>query len=106
MTCRLSVVFADGEQIDYDLSDAELAGMTVSEAHEWLDREYETAGCTPSNPVGKLLMADKVVSLAKSQSRRSFDPPTPWVKGFLRATAVALERPLVIIDFGRHTLGF
>jgi hypothetical protein len=71
-----------------------------------LDREYEAAGCVPSNPVGKLLMADKIVSLAKSQSRRAFDPPSPWVSDFLRATAAALERPLITIDFGQHTLGY
>jgi hypothetical protein len=106
MACHLSIVFADGGQLDYELSDADIGGMTAVAAHEWLDREYEAAGCVPSNPVGKLLMADKIVSLAKSQSRRAFDPPTPWVMDFLRATAAALERPLVTIDFGRHSLGY
>jgi len=106
MACHLSVVFADGEQLDYELSDAELGGMTVAAAQDWLDREYEAAGCVPTNPVGKLLMADKIVGLAKSQSRRAYSPPGAWVKDFLRATAVALQRPVVTIDFGRHTLGF
>jgi len=106
MACHLSVVFADGEQLDYELSDTDVGGMDVAAAQDWLDREYEAAGCVPSNPVGKLLMADKIVSLAKSQSRRAFSPPSAWVKDFLRATAVALERPLIRIDVGQHTLGF
>jgi hypothetical protein len=106
MGCHLTIVFADGERIDYELSDAEIGGMDARAAHAWLDREYEGAGCVPSNPVGKLLIADKIVSLAKSQSRRAFDPPSPWVKDFLRATAAALARPLITIDFGQQTLGY
>jgi hypothetical protein len=106
MACHLSVVFADGAQIDYELSDAEMGGLDAQSAHAWLDQEYEAAGCVPSNPVGKLLMADKIVSLAKSQSRRAFDPPSPWIKDFLRATAAALDRPVITIDCGLHTLGF
>ncbi len=106
MACHLSIVFADGGQIDYELSDVDIGGMDARAAHDWLDREYEAAGCVPGNPVGKLLMADKIVGLAKSQSRRVFDPPNPWVKDFLRATAAALQRPLVTIDLGQHTLGY
>jgi hypothetical protein len=106
MACHLSLVFSDGVQIDYELSDAELAGMDARAAHDWLDHEYEAAGCVPGNPVGKLLMADKIVSLAKSQSPRAFDPPNPWAKDFLRATAAALQRPLITIDCGQHTLGY
>jgi hypothetical protein len=106
MACHLSIVFADGEQMDYELSDAEIGNLDARAAHAWLDEEYEAAGCVPSNPVGKLLIVDKIVSLAKSQSRRSFDPPSAWVKDFLRATAAALERPVITIDCGLHTLGF
>lgn len=106
MACHLSVIFADGERLEYEVPDAELAAFDAAAAHAWLDQEFEAAGCVPSNPVGKLLLADKIVTLAKSQSRRAYDPATPWVKDFLRATAVALQRPVVTIDFGSHSLGY
>lgn len=106
MACHLSIIFADGVQVDYQLSDADIVAVDGQVAHAWLDREYEAAGCVPNNPVGKLLMADKILGLAKSQSQRSFDPPSPWVKDFLRASAAALARPVITIDIGRYTLGF
>jgi hypothetical protein len=106
MACHLAVVFADGERLDYELSDADVSRFDQDAAHAWLGEEFEAAGCVPSNPVGKLLLADKIVSLAKAQSRRIFDPPTPWMKDFLAATAAALRCPVVTIDVGNHTLGY
>jgi hypothetical protein len=106
MACHLSIIFADGTQVDYQLSEAEVREVDSQVAHAWLDREFENAGCVPANPVGKLLTADKILGLAKAQSPRSFDPPSPWIKDFLRATAAALARPVITIDLGRYTLGF
>ena len=106
MACHLSVIFGDGTRVDHQLSEVEVREVDSQVAHAWLDREYENAGCVPTNPVGKLLMADKILGLAKSQPQRSFDPPSPWVKDFMRATAAALGRPVITIDIGRYTVGF
>lgn len=106
MACHLSVVFADGQRVDYELHDAEIARFDRDEAKNWLGREFEAAGCVPSNPVGKLLLADRIVGLAKEQPRRDFDPPSPWMKDFLAAAAAALDRPVVIIDLASDSLGF
>jgi hypothetical protein len=106
MACHLAVVFPDGQRVDYDLGDAEVARFDRVSAHEWLGEQFEIAGCVPANPVGKLLMADRIIGLAKEQSRRDFDPPTPWMKDFLAATAAALHAPVITIDLGNDTLGY
>lgn len=106
MASHVAVVFADGQRVDYELSDAEVARFDRVTAHEWLGEQFEIAGCVPSNPVGKLLMADRIVGLAKEQSRRDFDPPTPWLKDFLAATAAALQTPVVTIDLGSDSIGY
>jgi hypothetical protein len=106
MACHLSVVFADGQRMDYELHDAEIARFGRDEAKNWLGQEFEAAGCVPSNPVGKLLLADRIIGLAKEQSKRDFDPPSPWMKEFLAATAAALNCPVVTIDLGNDTLGY
>lgn len=106
MTHHVSVIFADGQRIDYDLHDDEVSRFGREEAKHWLGQEFEAAGCVPANPVGKLLLADRIIGLAKEQPRRAFDPPTPWVRDFLAATAAALGRPVVTIDLASDTLGF
>jgi hypothetical protein len=52
------------------------------------------------------LAADKIITLAKSRSRHTFESPTPWVRDYLAATAAALGRPMVTIDLGAHALGY
>jgi hypothetical protein len=106
MVCHVTVVFSDGERLEFDVADADVARFSHDSAHQWLGREFEEAGCVPSNPVGKLLAADKIITLAKSRSRHTFESPTPWVRDYLAATAAALGRPMVTIDLGAHALGY
>ena len=106
MACHLTLVFDDGERLEYDLPDADIARFTHDTAHEWLGREFEEAGCVPSNPMGKLLAADKIITLAKSRPRSAFVNDTPWARDYLAAAAAVLARPMVTIDLGSHTLGY
>lgn len=106
MTCHVSVIFADGQRVDYEVHGAEIARFDRDGAKHWLGEQFEAAGCVPSNPMGKLLLADRIIGLAKEQPKRDFDPPSPWMKDFLAATAAALNCPVVTIDLGSDTLGF
>lgn len=106
MGCHVTVVTGSGERYEFELSDADLAGMDSRRAQDWLGQEFEAAGCVPTNPVGKLLLADKIICLAKTQNEDAFAEPTPWVNGFVRAAAAAIGRAVLTIDLGNHSLGY
>jgi hypothetical protein len=106
MPCRIRICFNDGQEVDAEVTDTEIAQFTHDSAHQWLGREFEEAGCVPSNPMGKLLAADKIVTLAKSRTRAVFESNSPWVRNYLAATAAVLERPMVTINLADHTLGY
>lgn len=106
MNSHVTVVLVNGERIEFELSDKELAGFEYRAAHDWLGREYEAAGCVPTNPMGKLLLADKVLSLAKSRPERIFTEPDAWTHTFLRAALRAIERPVLTIDLANNSLGY
>ncbi len=106
MPCRIIMLFSDGQELETSVTDAEIAKFTHDSAHQWLGREFEEAGCVPSNPMGKLLAADKIVTLAKSRTRAVFESNSAWVRDFYAATAAALERPMVTINLAEHTLGY
>lgn len=106
MGCHVTVVTTKEERHEFELSDADLAGMDARRAQEWLGEEFGAAGCVPTNPVGKLLLADKILVLAKTQPEQAFAQPTPWVRDFVRAAAASLGRPVVTIDLANHTLGY
>lgn len=106
MGCHVTVVTGNDERYEFELSDADLAGMDSRKAQEWLGQEFEAAGCVPTNPVGKLLLADKILCLAKTQKEEAFAEPTPWVNSFVRAAAAAIGRAVLTIDLGNHSLGY
>ena len=106
MGCHITVVLASGTTKLFELSDRDLEGLDSRTAQEWLGAEFDGAGCTPTNPVGKLLLADKILVLAKTVPPKNFENPTAWVQEYLRATACALGRPAITIDLARHALGY
>jgi hypothetical protein len=106
MPCRITMLFSDGQELETLVTDAEIARFTHAAAHQWLGREFDEAGCVPSNPMGKLLAADKIVGLAKSRTRAVFESNSSWVRDYFAATAAAIEKPLVTINLIEHTLGY
>jgi len=106
MSCRITLLFSDGQELETLVTDAEVARYTHDSAHQWLGREFEEAGCVPSNPMGKLLAADKIVTLAKSRTRAVFESNSAWVRDFFAATAAALDKPVVTINLIDHVLGY
>jgi hypothetical protein len=106
MPCRITMLFSDGQELETQVTDAEIGRFTHATAHQWLGREFEEAGCVPSNPMGKLLAADKIVTLAKSRTRAVFESDSAWVRDYFAATAAALDRPMVTINLADNTLGY
>jgi hypothetical protein len=106
MSCRVTVVLADGERLEFDVPARDMATCDSHMAHEWLAREFETAGCVTANPMGKLLLADKVLSLAKTVPVAAFAEPTPWLRDYFKAVACAIGRPVVTVDLANNSLGY
>ncbi|HCX33692.1 MAG TPA: hypothetical protein DHV08_09075 [Rhodocyclaceae bacterium] len=106
MDCHLKIIFPDGASSEFEITAADLAGLDKSAAREWLNNEFQAAGCVPTNPVGKILIADTVLMLAKAQSPKTFRTPSAWGMQFLRNVAVAFGAPVLTIDLANQTLGY
>ena len=102
-----SAYYGTMEKLGYEKRDLLVDNVQdARKAQEWLGREFEVAGCVPTNPVGKLLLADKILCLAKTQKDAAYAEPTPWVQSFVRAAATAIGRAVLTIDLGNHSLGY
>jgi hypothetical protein len=73
--------------------------MTNEAARRWLDEQFTAMECEPLRASGKLLMADKVVVVARDAGARRFADPA-WGNTFAAAASAALGRPLVRVDVG------
>jgi hypothetical protein len=55
-------------------------------AREWLHDEFDELECTPSNPVGKVLVLDVILNVAKYGGEQRFAQGGEWARQFAAAS--------------------
>lgn len=100
------VIVSYGPDREYEVTvpDADTASLTKEQARAWLAKEFETLECSPSNPMGKILVLDMVLNVAKYGDEDNFKRLTEWARQFAAATLVALGRPVITVDIGNHVV--
>ena len=105
MANHVTVAFADGSEYEFVLSGEDLAAWTKTSAREWMAGEFEDLECTPSNPVGKVLVLDMILNVAKYGGERRFADDAGWAEKFAATAAVLLERPAIRVDVANFVVG-
>lgn len=75
------------------------------EARAWLDAEFLALGCEPLRASGKVLVADKLLSVADAAGIGRLQDPT-WGPAFARAAAGATQRTMLRIDLPGHSVNY
>lgn len=102
----VTVVFGKDREYQYKLSEAELADGSPEEARRWFDREFSEARTDPVNPVGKVLIIDKILDVARAGGERRFADGQNWAAKFARCTALALGREMVRVDVPAYSISY
>ncbi|HEY5762438.1 MAG TPA: hypothetical protein VIS73_04445 [Rhodocyclaceae bacterium] len=103
---NVKVVFGKGREYDYVFQEADLSGATDIAARQWFDSEFEALECEPSNPVGKVLIIDKILNVAKYGGEDRFAGQKEWAHRFARNTALALGRDTICVDVAGFSIGY
>jgi hypothetical protein len=106
MARTLTVAFGSGSTFEFTVSDAELAQISDDAAWRWFDREYAELDCQASSPVGKVLVIDKILSVAKFSGEQRFAGDPDWARDYARHAAHLLGRDKVRVDVGNASIGF
>lgn len=81
------------------------AGPSREEATRWLDAQWEELECEPTNPMGKVLILDKILGIARYGGEKRFEQPGDWTKRYADAVATVLARPVVRVDVSEGVVG-
>ena len=101
MSSIVNVVFdriRDYELIAHDAQSRE-------EATRWLDAQWEALECEPTNPMGKVLVLDKILGIARYAGEKRFAEPGAWAQEFANAVIAVMQRPAVRIDIADMKVG-
>lgn len=81
------------------------AGPSRDEGSRWLDDQWEDLECEPTNPMGKVLILDKILGVALFGGEQRFAQPGDWAQRYANAVATVLERPVVRVDVAERVVG-
>jgi hypothetical protein len=106
MSRRVIVSFGQDTEFEFFVPAADMAALTADAARQWFDREFVALECDVPSPIGKVLIADRVLSVAKYAGAERFRDQHEWAREFARNTAVMLDRDLVRVDVPNYTVGY
>lgn len=95
MHSEVSIRLAASQEFRFDLKGAE--PMDHEAGRRWLDEQFTALDCEPLRASGKVLLADKVLTVARAAGETLLADPA-WLQAFARATTAALAKPVVRVD--------
>ncbi|HRP95922.1 MAG TPA: hypothetical protein PL143_06695 [Rhodocyclaceae bacterium] len=98
MSHSVTVSFGPEREYEIMLHDSDVAATGKDQARAWLSREFEALECSPTNPMGKVLVLDMILNVAKYAGEERFRDGGDWSRGYASAVAGALQRPAVKVD--------
>ena len=106
MSRHVIVSFGQGTEFEYKIPAAEVATVSAEAARQWFDREFIALECDVPSPIGKILIADRLLSVAKYAGPQRFHDHADWAHEFARNAAAMLGRDLVRVDVPNYTVGY
>lgn len=101
----VTVSFARNRDYEFRIPSGEKNPRTADDAQVWLGQQFEEFGCTPRSMVGKVLILDKVLEVARAAGEKRFAEGGDWAERYARAVIAALGREAVRVDVAENTVG-
>lgn len=105
MRGTVTVSFARDRDYELRIPGNEENTLTPEDAQLWLGQQFDEFGCTPRSLVGKVLVLDKVLEVAREAGEKRFAEGGDWAQRYARAVVCALNRETVRVDVGQNTVG-
>ncbi len=103
MISEVIVQFSDEQQFRANMD--HLTPMENDEARRWLDDQFTALDCEPLRPSGKVLLADKVLVVARAAGVRGLEDEA-WFHAYARAAHAVLGRPVIKVDVQAMTVSY
>lgn len=98
MRYHVVVCFGRDKRYPYQFEERDLEGSSADEARRWFDKEYADLQCEPTSRMGKVLIIDKILGIARRGGEQRFIDGKAWARQFARYTVLVLGRDTITID--------
>ena len=105
MQHHVVVSFSKDKQFVYKF-DSTAIGATQDDARMWFSQQFQDLGCNVATPTGKVLIVDRILSVAKYAGEERFANQAPWGDQFARYAAMILGREVIRVDIANYAIGY
>lgn len=106
MLYQVTVSFGKDRQYLFQFAPGDLAEGSAEQARRWFDKAYAELQCEPGGGVGKVLIIDKILNVARCAGEQRFIDGQAWATQFARHTALALGRATIHVDVEAFGVGY
>lgn len=106
MSSTIIVDFGAEREYSFIVHPEDIEALSKDEAQDWLAQEFEDLECSPTSPIGKILLVDMLLTVAKYAGEERFKDNKAWAQEFVNAVAVLLKRSPVRIDVAESSVGY
>ncbi|QXZ09397.1 hypothetical protein KUF54_15475 [Comamonas sp. Y33R10-2] len=100
------IVVLDGD-LEYRVDTQSLPTVSSDEGRRWLDQQFTSLECEPLRATGKVLLADKLVVVAReAQNRPELFESTDWRNTYAVAAQAVLSKPLIRVDVPAMSISY
>ena len=103
MHSEVSVTLSPQQEYRIDLEGK--PPMANDEGRRWLEEQFTRLECEPLRASGKVLTADKVLTVASAAGAPLLSDPV-WSVEFARATSAALGKAVVRVDVSAMAISY
>jgi len=99
------VTFGGDSQFDFRLTGDDVAEVTREQARQWFDRQFEELECDIPAPMGKVLLVDRILSVARYAGEPRFRDSV-WAAQFARNAAAMTGREVLRVDVEKNAISY
>ncbi|HYG44020.1 MAG TPA: hypothetical protein VEA17_13955 [Bordetella sp.] len=105
MRSDVTVIFDARRTVDLSV-DVAPSPQAASDARDWFEAAWDTLGCEPLRPSGKVLLLDKVMGVADALGYDVLSTDAKESREFAQHAALALDKPRIIVDLPGLSVGY
>lgn len=105
MRSDVTVIFDARRLVDLSVEVVPSA-QAAREARDWFEAAWDTLGCEPLRPSGKVLLLDKIMGVADALGYDTLSTDVKESREFAQHAALALDRPRIVVDLPGLSVGY
>src|SRR5690554_6158097 len=94
MAGTVTIRFAPGREFPLRVTEPTERGAAV----QWLEDEFIRLGAEPIRPSGKVLLADRLLSIASAAGADAFEAEPDWAAAYAASAIGAIGHHVVTVD--------